>query len=110
MIAQYPNKIINIHPSLLPAFGGQGYYGAKVHQAVYAGGAKVSGATVHFVDEGQDTGPIILQQAIALDSKWQPEDIAKYVLRIEHQILPLAVKYFCEDKLTVEINRVYIDL
>lgn len=110
LIAKYPNKIINIHPSLLPAFGGQGFYGANVHQAVYARGAKVSGATVHFVDEGQDTGPIILQQAIALDAKWQPEDIAKYVLRIEHQILPLAVKYFCEDKLIVENNRVYIDL
>lgn len=108
LIEKYPNKIINIHPSLLPSFGGYGFYGLNVHQAVYEKGAKVSGASVHFVDEGKDTGPIILQKAIDLDQNWQPEQIQTEVLKIEHQLLPLAVKYFCADRLVVENHRVII--
>lgn len=109
LIEKYPNKIINIHPSLLPAFGGQGFYGLRVHQAVFERGAKVSGATVHFVDAGQDTGPIILQEALHLDQTWQAEQIQAEILKIEHELLPLAVKYFCEDQLRVINKRVYID-
>lgn len=108
LIDAYKNKIMNIHPALLPAFGGKNFYGMKVHQALYERGAKISGATVHFVDAGQDTGPIIVQESIPLDQNWQPEDIQKEVLKVEHKILPLAVKYFCENRLTVEKTRVYI--
>lgn len=108
LIDAYKNKIMNIHPALLPAFGGKNFYGMKVHQALYERGAKISGATVHFVDAGQDTGPIIVQESIPLDQNWQPEDIQKAVLKVEHKILPLAVKYFCENRLTVEKARVYI--
>ena len=108
LIDAYKNKIMNIHPALLPAFGGKNFYGMKVHQALYERGAKISGATVHFVDAGQDTGPIIVQESIPLDQNWQPEDIQKAVLKVEHKILPLAVKYFCENRLTVEKTRVYI--
>ncbi len=108
LIDAYPNQIMNIHPALLPAFGGKNFYGMKVHQALYERGAKISGATVHFVDAGQDTGPIIVQESIPLDQNWQPEDIQKAVLKVEHKILPLAVKYFCENRLTVEKTRVYI--
>ena len=108
LIDAYPNQIMNIHPALLPAFGGKNFYGMKVHQALYERGAKISGATVHFVDAGQDTGPIIVQESIPLDQNWQPEDIQKAVLKVEHKILPLAVKYFCENRLTVEKARVYI--
>lgn len=108
LIDAYKNQIMNIHPALLPAFGGKNFYGMKVHQAVYERGTKISGATVHFVDAGQDTGPIIVQESIPLDQNWQPEDIQKEVLKVEHKILPLAVKYFCENRLTVEKARVYI--
>ena len=108
LIDAYKNQIMNIHPALLPAFGGKNFYGMKVHQALYERGAKISGATVHFVDAGQDTGPIIVQESIPLDQNWQPEDIQKAVLKVEHKILPLAVKYFCENRLTVEKTRVYI--
>lgn len=108
LLEAYPNRIINIHPSLLPAFGGKNFYGSKVHEAVYQRGAKISGATVHFVDEGQDTGPIIIQESLPLDQDWQPEEIGQAVLKIEHKILPLAVKYFCDEKLTVKNKRVYI--
>lgn len=108
LLSAFPNRVINIHPSLLPAFGGKNYYGLKVHQALYQRGAKVSGATVHFVDAGQDTGPIILQKAISLDQDWLPEEIQKQVLVIEHQLLPQAVKLFCENRLLVENGRVYI--
>lgn len=92
----YPNRIINIHPSLLPDFGGEGFYGMHVHQAVHASGARKSGATVHFVNEGIDTGPIILQKEIPLEPNWTPEDIQAAVLKIEHQLLPKAVSLICE--------------
>ncbi len=107
-INSYHQKIINIHPSLLPMFGGKGYYGIKVHQAVYNQGVKVSGATVHFVEEGVDQGAIIIQKAIELDDEWVATMIQKEVLKIEHQILPLAVKYFCNGQLKIVENRVLI--
>ena len=108
LIDQYENKIINIHPSLLPSFGGKGCYGIHVHEKVLERGCKVSGATVHFVDHGADTGPIILQEAIEVKQDWQAEDLQKSVLKIEHKLLPYAVKLFCEDRLEVRNKRVII--
>ena len=104
----YAKRIINIHPALLPAFGGDGFYGMHVHQAVYDSGVKYSGATVHFVTETIDGGPIILQHAIPLDQDWQPEDIQAAVLKIEHPLVVQAVKLYCDNKLEIIENRVYI--
>jgi len=106
LTSAYKNRIINIHPALLPAFGGDGYYGMRVHEAVYAAGVKVSGATVHFVDEGVDSGLIILQHAIPLEDSWQPAEIQAAVLKVEHELLPLAVKLYCDGKLQIKENRV----
>ena len=104
----YAQQIINIHPSLLPAFGGDGFYGMHVHQAVFDSGAKVSGATVHFVTETVDGGPIILQKAIPLEQDWQPEDIQAAVLQLEHPLLVEAVKLYCDNKLEIIENRVIV--
>ena len=108
LIDQFENQIINIHPSLLPSFGGKGCYGIHVHEKVLERGCKVTGATVHFVDHGADTGPIILQDALEIDQSWSPEDLQKSVLEIEHRLLPEAVKLYCEDKLEIVNKRVYI--
>lgn len=108
LIDQFENQIINIHPSLLPSFGGKGCYGIHVHEKVLERGCKVSGATVHFVDHEADTGPIILQDALEIDQSWSPEDLQKAVLEIEHRLLPEAVKLYCEDKLEIVNKRVYI--
>jgi phosphoribosylglycinamide formyltransferase-1 len=99
IINEYKNKIINIHPSLIPSFCGDGYYGIKVHRAAIDYGCKVSGATVHFVDEGTDTGPIILQKAVRVLQNDTPEKLQKRVLKTEHKLLAEAVKLFCEDKI-----------
>jgi len=104
-IETYKNKIINIHPALLPAFGGNGMYGLKVHEAVLNYGAKISGATVHFVDEGTDTGAIILQESVEVLANDTPETLQQRVLSIEHKLLPLAVKYFAENKLQIIENK-----
>jgi len=107
-IDRYRNRIMNIHPSLIPAFCGKGYYGQRVHKAVLEYGAKVSGATVHFVDEGADTGPIILQEAVKVEDDDTPESLAARVLNVEHKLLPQAVKLYCEGKLIVEGRKVRI--
>lgn len=107
-IEKYKNRIINIHPALIPSFCGKGYYGQKVHQAVLDYGAKVSGATVHFVDEGTDTGPVILQEAVEVKDDDTVETLAARVLEAEHRLLPKAVKLFCEGKLVVEGRKVRI--
>lgn len=99
IIEAYRNKIINIHPSLIPKFCGMGMYGHHVHEAVIAAGEKESGATVHFVDEGVDTGKIILQKSVPVEEGDTPETLAARVLEVEHEILPLAVKMFCNDEL-----------
>lgn len=92
MIAEYPNKIINIHPSLIPSFCGVGYYGLKVHEAALARGVKYTGATVHFVDEGTDTGPIILQKPVEVLKGDTPEILQKRVMeQAEWVILPKAI-------------------
>ncbi|WP_028044648.1 phosphoribosylglycinamide formyltransferase [Candidatus Stoquefichus massiliensis] len=104
----YHNKIINIHPSLIPSFCGPGFYGIHVHEHAFARGVKVSGATVHFVSPVVDGGPIILQEALDVSSAKSPEDIQQMVLTIEHRILPEAVKLFCDGRLKVENERVEI--
>ncbi len=103
-INDFQNKIINIHPSLIPSFCGKGYYGLKVHEGVIEYGAKVSGATVHFVDEGADTGPIILQEALYVNEDDDATSLQKRILLIEHNLLPKAVELFCNNKIKV-INR-----
>jgi len=108
LIDAYKNKIINIHPSLIPAFCGDGFYGMRVHKAVYEKGVKITGATVHFVDHGIDSGPIIMQKATEILHNDSPEDIQKKVLAIEHEILAVSVKLFLNDKTEIVNNRVYI--
>jgi phosphoribosylglycinamide formyltransferase-1 len=100
-IDSYINKIINIHPSLIPSFCGKGYYGIKVHEAAINYGVKISGATVHFVDENADTGPIIIQEAVSVDNADTVETLQQKILKIEHKILPLAIKYYCEGRIEV---------
>lgn len=103
----YENKIINIHPSLIPAFCGRGYYGLKVHEAIIKKGVKYTGATTHFVNEGADEGPIIMQKITEVRDE-TPEELQAKVLKIEHEILPKSIKYFCEDKLKVVNGKVVI--
>lgn len=103
MIERYRNRIINIHPSLIPAFCGTGYYGLKVHEAALARGVKVAGATVHFVDEGTDTGPIILQKAVEVKAGDTPEMLQRRVMEeAEWKILPEAISLIADGKVTVE--------
>lgn len=101
LIKKYQYRIINIHPALLPQFGGKGMYGKFVHDAVIASGAKFSGATVHLVDEIYDHGSIVLQERIALDENETSETLAAKVLEIEHRILPTAVRLFAEGKVEI---------
>lgn len=100
MIAQYRNRIINIHPSLIPSFCGTGYYGLKVHEAALERGVKVTGATVHFVDEGTDTGPIILQKAVYVELGDTPKVLQQRVMeQAEWQILPQAIDMIANGRL-----------
>lgn len=108
LIEQYKNRIINIHPSLIPSFCGPGFYGMHVHEAVFKRGVKVSGATVHFVTGEVDGGPIILQRAVDISDLETPEDIQARVLEIEHEILPEGVALYCEGRVSVENERVKI--
>lgn len=108
LIEKFENRIINIHPALLPSFGGKGMYGLNVHRAVYDSSAKVSGATVHMVDMAYDTGEIIAQKCVDISNVKNPEEIAERVLNIEHQLLPEVVKAFAEDRVKIESNRIVI--
>lgn len=108
VIQKFRNKIINIHPSLIPAFCGSGFYGEKVHQAAIDYGVKVSGATVHFVDEGTDTGPIIMQKCVEVLPEDDAHTLAQRVLVQEHTLLPLAVKLLLEEKIKVTGRKVTI--
>ena len=108
LIDNFENRIINIHPALLPSFGGKGMYGMNVHKAVFNSSAKVSGATVHMVDKTYDTGKIITQKCVDISDVNSPEEIAEKVLRVEHQILPDVVKAFAENKICIEENRIKI--
>lgn len=107
-IEAFKNKIINIHPSLIPSFCGKGFYGLKVHEEAIKYGVKVTGATVHFVDENADTGPIILQDVVFVDDNDTAESLQKKVLEIEHKILPQAIKLFCDCKIQVNDRKVVI--
>lgn len=101
-IKEFKDKIINIHPSLIPQFSGKGYYGDRVHKAVLSSGVKTTGATVHFVDEGTDTGPIILQEKVDVNSTDDLDSLKKKVLNLEHKLLVQAIKLYCEDRIKVE--------
>lgn len=109
MIREYRNKIINIHPSLIPAFCGTGYYGLKVHEAALERGVKVVGATVHFVDEGTDTGPIILQKAVEVEEGDTPQILQRRVMeQAEWKILPQAIGLIANGKVDVVDGKVVI--
>lgn len=109
MIKQYSNRIINIHPSLIPSFCGTGFYGLKVHEGVLSRGVKVTGATVHFVDEGTDTGPIILQKAVEVQQGDTPEVLQRRVMeQAEWVIMPQAIDLIANGKVTVVDGHVVI--
>lgn len=105
----FPNKILNVHPALIPSFCGKGFYGLHVHEAALAKGVKVSGATVHIVTPECDAGPIVLQKAVEVKQGDTPGILQRRIMEeAEWKILPEAVRLFCEDKITVEENRVFI--
>ena len=105
----FPNKILNVHPALIPSFCGKGFYGLHVHEAALAKGVKVSGATVHIVTPECDAGPIVLQKAVEVKQDDTPEVLQRRIMEeAEWKILPEAVRLFCEDRITVENNKVYI--
>lgn len=110
IVKRYKNRIINVHPSLIPSFCGKGFYGLKVHEAALARGVKVTGATVHFVDEGTDTGPIILQKAVPVLDGDTPQSLQKRVMKeAEWVILPEAVRLYSQGRLKIEDNKVLIE-
>ena len=108
LVSKYSNRIINIHPSLIPSFCGDGFYGENVHKAVIKSGVKFTGATTHFVDENVDTGAIILQDVVPIFINDDFETVAKRVLEIEHKILVKTVKAFCDNKIVFKDNRAFI--
>lgn len=110
VVKAFPNRIINIHPSLIPSFCGKGYYGLHVHEKVLERGVKVSGATVHFVDEGTDTGPIILQKPVMIRQDDTPETLQKRIMeQAEWVIMPKAIDLIANGKVTVKDGHVVID-
>ena len=107
-IRHFPRHIVNIHPSLIPAFSGPGFYGRRVHEAVYRAGVKWSGATVHFVSDVVDGGAILLQDVVPVLEEDRPEEIAGKVLELEHRILPVAVKACLEERVFWQGERAFI--
>lgn len=108
-VREYENRIINIHPSLIPSFCGKGCYGERVHEMVLERGVKVTGVTVHFVDEGTDTGPIILQKAVVVKDDDTVESLKKRVLQVEHQLLPKAIELYCQKRISIQGRKVIIN-
>ncbi len=109
VVREFSNRIINIHPSLIPAFCGTGFYGLKVHEKALERGVRVSGATVHFVDEGTDTGPIILQKPVMIQPGDTPEVLQKRIMeQAEWKILPMAIDLIANDRVSVEGGKVMI--
>ncbi len=107
----YPYKIINVHPALIPSFCGEGFYGLKVHEKALEYGVKVSGATVHFVNEQADAGAIILQGSVDVANDDTPESLQlKIMQNVEWKLLPKAVSLFCEDRITIKDGKAYVDL
>ena len=110
VVKEFKNRIINIHPSLIPSFCGTGYYGLKVHEKVLERGVKVSGATVHFVDEGTDTGPIILQKAVYVRNDDTPESLQRRIMeQAEWKIMPLAIDLIANNRVKVADGKVIIE-
>lgn len=111
IVKAFPYKMINIHPALIPSFCGKGFYGLHVHEAALKKGVKVSGATVHFVTEECDGGPIILQGTVSVENGDTPETLQRRIMEnVEWKLLPQAVSLFCEDRITVKDGRAYVDL
>ena len=105
----FPNKILNVHPALIPSFCGKGYYGLRVHEAALEKGVKLSGATVHIVTPECDAGPIVLQRAVEVREDDTPETLQRRIMEeAEWRILPEAVRLFCEERILVKHNKVYI--
>lgn len=109
LVKAYRGRMLNIHPSLLPAFGGPGMYGIRIHRAVIEKGIRWTGVTVHFVDEGYDTGPIFLQKPVPVHMTDSPEELSKRVLAVEHRIYPEALRLIEEGRVQVENGKVIID-
>jgi phosphoribosylglycinamide formyltransferase-1 len=109
VVRTFHGRMLNIHPALLPAFGGHGLYGRRVHEAVLAYGARWSGATVHLVDEEYDTGPIVLQEPVPVLPDDTPETLAARILEVEHRLYPEAVRLLAEGRLTVDGRIVRIE-
>lgn len=111
LTSEYPFKIINVHPALIPAFCGDGFYGIKVHEKVLEYGVKVSGATIHFVNEFTDAGAIILQGVVEIKNDDTPEILQKRIMeQVEWKLLPKAVSLFCQERITIKDGKAYIDL
>ena len=108
VVGAFRHRMTNIHPALLPAFGGKGMYGRRVHEAVLAYGVRWTGATVHLVDEDYDTGPIVLQEPVPVHQDDTPDALAARVLETEHRLYPEALRLFAEGRVTVEGRRVLI--
>ena len=109
LILRFKNRIVNVHPALLPAFGGPGMYGMHVHEAVIKSDSKVSGATVHIVDEEYDRGAIVLQRSVNIEENETPETLASKVLIVEHQLFPEAIRLFAEGKVRIHNHSVTIE-
>jgi formyltetrahydrofolate-dependent phosphoribosylglycinamide formyltransferase len=109
IVARYRGRILNIHPALLPRFGGSGMYGERVHRAVLEAGEVESGVTIHIVDEEYDRGPIVAQRRVAIEAGDTPERLATRILEIEHELLPEVVRAACQGRLRVEGTRAWIE-
>ncbi|MDX1530163.1 MAG: phosphoribosylglycinamide formyltransferase [Rhodothermales bacterium] len=109
VVQRYRNRMLNVHPALLPAFGGPGYYGRRVHAAALEHGVRWSGATVHLVDEAYDRGPIVLQEPVPVEQDDTPETLAARVLAVEHRLFPEALRLFAEGRVRLDGRRVFID-
>ncbi len=108
VVKKFANRIINVHPALLPSFGGKGMYGMKVHQAVIDYGCKVSGATVHLVDAEYDHGPVVLQRCVPVSEDDSPETLASKIHKLEYELLPEAIKLFENNEVIIEGRRVIL--
>jgi formyltetrahydrofolate-dependent phosphoribosylglycinamide formyltransferase len=109
LVKAYEHRMINIHPALLPNFGGKGFYGMNVHRAVVESGVNVTGITIHFVDEHYDNGNVILQKEVTVDPKDTPEMVAEKVLQLEHKYYPEVVRLFCDNKIKIKHNKVVVE-
>ncbi|HUF08636.1 MAG TPA: phosphoribosylglycinamide formyltransferase [Rhodothermales bacterium] len=108
VVRRFKNRLVNIHPALLPSFGGKGYYGRRVHEAVLEYGVKWTGVTVHLVDEEYDMGPIVLQEPVRVEPGDTPETLAARVLELEHRVYPEAIGLFAEGRITVKGRKVVV--